>query len=157
MSALTTPSLARASIWELVSSSNHKRVGLATMLTAVGYFFGGGLMALIMRGELARPGMQFLDYDTYNQLFTIHGSTMILIFAPPAVMGLALYMVPLQIGASELVWPRLAQLGYWLYAPSGLMLWGGLRPNTAPAKTGWNVFSPRRASNQRPGQGRDVW
>ena len=157
MSALSLPARARATAWELVSSSDHKRVGMATMLTAVGYFFGGGLMALVMRGELARPGMQFLDYDTYNQLFTIHGSTMILIFAPPAVMGLALYMVPLQIGAGELIWPRVAQAAYWLYAPSGLLLWLGFTLQNGAAKAGWHVFYPLTDSSQQPWQGMDLW
>jgi cytochrome c oxidase subunit 1 len=157
VSALTLPTRARAAAWDLVASSDHKRIGLATMLTAIAYFVGGGLMALVMRAELAQPGMQFLSYGSYDQLFTIHGSTMILIFAPPVVMGLALYMVPLQIGASELVWPRMAQLAYWLYAPSGLLLWAGFATKNGAAATGWHAFYPLTNSVHSPGQGMDLW
>lgn len=157
MSAPAVPVRPRATAWELLAGSDHKRLGTATLATAVGYFLGGGAMALVMRGELAQPGMQLVDYALYNQLFTIHGSTMLLIFAPAAVMGLALYMVPLQIGASELVWPRLAQLGYWLYAPSGLLLWSGFAVSSGAAATGWHAFYPLTSINQQPGQGMDLW
>lgn len=157
MSATAVTPRGRAAAWELMAGSGHKRVGMAILLTAVGYFFGGGLMALVIRAELARPGMQFLDYGTYNQLFTIHGSTMILIFAPAAVMGLAVYMVPLQLGASEIVWPRLAQLGYWLYAPSGLLLWSGFLTADGAADSGWHAFYPLTSISEAPGQGMDLW
>lgn len=157
MSALSLPVRARATAWDLVSSTDHKRIGMATMATAVGYFFGGGLMALVMRGELARPGMQYLDYDFYNQLFTVHGTTMLLVFAPAVTMGLAMYMVPLQLGASGVVWPRLAQLAYWLYAPSGLIIWSGFLTQNGAAKTGWHAFYPLTDSNQQPWQGMDLW
>ncbi|MCW2968011.1 MAG: ctaD2 [Solirubrobacteraceae bacterium] len=138
-------------------SADHKRIGMATMVTAVAYFFGGGVMALVMRGELARPGMQFLSYDTYNQLFTLHGSTMLLIFAPAVVMGLGIYMVPLQIGASEVVWPRLAALAYWLYAPSGLIMWAGFLVKDGAARSGWHAFYPLTSATEQPSSGMDLW
>jgi cytochrome c oxidase subunit 1 len=157
MSVVTVPRRARASIWELLTSTDHKTIGMATMLVAVAYFFGGGLMAMTVRAELARPGMQFLDYNMYNQLFTIHGTTMILLFAPVVVMGLAVYMVPLHIGASGLMWPRMATLAFWLYAPSGLIVWSGFLTSNGAAATGWHVFYPLTDSNQQPWQGMDLW
>lgn len=157
MSVVSIPARARASVWELLTSTDHKRVGMATMLVAVGYFFGGGMLAMVMRSELARPGMQFLDYNMYNQLFTVHGTTMILIFAPLAVMGLAVYMVPLHLGAPGLMWPRLATLAFWLYLPSGLIVWSGFLVHNGAAATGWHVFYPLTDANQQPWQGMDLW
>jgi cytochrome c oxidase subunit 1 len=138
-------------------STDHKRVGMATMLTATVYFAGGGILALLMRGELAQPGMQLVDRNLYNQLFTIHGSTMLLIFAPAVVMGLALYMVPLQLGADGVVWPRLAAFAYWLYAPSGLILWSGFAVKDGAAKTGWHASYPLTSKAQDPWLGVDLW
>src|SRR2546423_12543591 len=96
------------------------------LVTSFAFFFIGGFMALLMRGELARPGMQFLSLEQYNQLFTMHGTIMLLFFATPIVFAFANYIVPLQIGAPDVSFPRLNALAYWLYAFGGDPAGGGV-------------------------------
>ncbi|HEX4806126.1 MAG TPA: cbb3-type cytochrome c oxidase subunit I, partial [Conexibacter sp.] len=147
----------RATLLELATSTDHKRVGLITTVTALGFFFAGGLLALMMRTELAHSGMQFLSLDEYNQLFTIHGTSMLLLFAPPVCMGIGLYFVPLQLGAAEVVWPRLPLLGYWLYLGGGLAVWSGFLTQTGAAQFAWFAFTPLSRSAGNPGTGADLW
>ncbi|WP_297602272.1 cbb3-type cytochrome c oxidase subunit I, partial [Mycobacterium sp.] len=91
----------------LLRTTDAKQIGMMYLVTSFGFFFAGGLMALLMRGELARPGMQFLSPEQYNQLFTMHGTIMLLLFATPIVFAFANYVVPLQIGAPDVAFPRL--------------------------------------------------
>ncbi|PSJ19718.1 cytochrome ubiquinol oxidase subunit I, partial [Halomonas sp. ND22Bw] len=86
---------------------DHKTLGLMYLVTSFAFFLIGGLMALIMRSELAIPGMQFLSNEQYNQLFTMHGTIMLLLYATPIVFGFANYILPLQIGAPDVAFPRL--------------------------------------------------
>jgi len=147
----------RATLVELLAATDHKRIGLATTATALGFFAAGGILALLMRTELARSGMQFLDHDAYNQLFTMHGTTMILLFAPPVVMGVATYFVPLQLGAAEIVWPRLSLLGYWLYLGGALTVWSGFLTEGGAARWAWFAFLPLSDAASSPGTGGDLW
>ena len=153
------PSLAgrRTSLVELAAATDHKRIGLMTVVTALGFFFAGGLLALVMRTELAHSGMQFLDHDTYNQLFTMHGTSMLLLFAPAVVMGVGTYFVPLQLGAAEIVWPRVALLGFWLYLGGGLTAWSGFLTEGGAASFAWFAFLPLSDSAASPGTGSDLW
>jgi cytochrome c oxidase subunit I len=147
----------RATVLELLSSTDHKRLGAATAVTAFGFFLVGGLLALLMRSELAAPGMQLMDAETYNQLFTMHGSTMFYLFAVPVVLGVGLMLVPLQIGAAGLVWPRAALLGYWLYLTGGLIMYSGFLTEMGAAKFGWTAYYPLSGANATPGSGADFW
>jgi len=155
--AAPLPPRRRATLLELLASTDHKRIGLATATTAFVYFLVGGLLALTMRTELARPGLQFLSDNTYNELFTIHGSTMFYLFAAPVVMGVGLYFVPLQIGAARIVWPRLALAGYWLFAAAGVLMYSGFLTQQGAASFGWTAYFPLSDSNATPGIGVDFW
>jgi cytochrome c oxidase subunit 1 len=147
----------RASLLEVLSSTDHKRIGLLTAVTAFVYFLLGGALALTMRSELAKPGLQFLSDHTYNELFTIHGSTMFYLFAVPVVLGVGLYFVPLQLGAARIVWPRLALGGYWLFAAGGVVMYSGFLTAQGAATFGWTAYFPLSDSQATPGVGTDFW
>ncbi|HEU4657693.1 MAG TPA: cbb3-type cytochrome c oxidase subunit I [Capillimicrobium sp.] len=165
MSSVSAPAAApalvpagrRATFVELLSSTDHKRIGVLTLATALGFFFAAGALALVMRTELARSGMQIVDRETYNQLFTIHGTTMILLFAPPAVMAVGTYLVPLQVGAADIVWPRLSLLGSWLILLGGLTVWSGFLTENGPADFAWFAFLPLSDAASSPWDGADLW
>jgi cytochrome c oxidase subunit 1 len=155
--ALAPGRRARTTVLEYVSSTDHKRIGLATVVTAFTFFLMGGLLAMVMRTELAHSGLQFLGEDTYNELFSMHGSTMFFLFAVPVALGIGVYFVPLQIGAAGLVWSRAALLGYWLFLGGGVVMWSGFLAETGAAKFGWTAYYPLSASNFSPGTGPDFW
>ena len=157
MSATATLPRPAPTVAEQVAGTDHKRIGLATTATAFGFFLVGGLLALLMRTELATPGIEFLDEDVYNQLFTIHGSTMFFLFAAPAAIGIGLYMVPLQIGARGLMWSRTALLGFWLFALGGLVMYSGFLLSSGAANWGWTAYYPLSDLNATPGTGADLW
>jgi cytochrome c oxidase subunit I len=94
-----------SAIARVLRTTDAKQIGIMYMVSAFGFFMIGGLMALIMRAELARPGMQILSPEQYNQLFTMHGTTMLLFFATPIVFAFANYLVPIQIGAPDVAFP----------------------------------------------------
>src|SRR3954451_5233096 len=117
----------------------------------------GGAMALLIRGELARPGQQFLSAEQYNQLFTMHGTIMLLFFATPIVFGFANYIVPLQIGAPDVSFPRLNAFAYWLYAFRRTLAVLGFVPPGGAANFGWTASPPLSESQRSPGVGSDMW
>jgi cytochrome c oxidase subunit 1 len=154
---LAPPRTQRTTILEYLASTDHKRIGLATTLTAIGFFFAGGLLAILMRSELATSGLQILSESQYNQVFTIHGSTMFYLFAVPVVLGVALYFVPLQIGAAEIVGGRWALMAFWMYLCGGLIMWSGFLNEFGAAPFGWSAFYPLSDSVATPGAGTDYW
>src|SRR3954465_4068952 len=99
----------------LLRTTDHKTIGLMYLATSFAYFLAGGLMAMLMRGELARPGLQFLSPEQYNQLFTMHGTVMLLMFATPLFFAFANLIMPLQIGSPDVAFPRLNALSFWLF------------------------------------------
>jgi cytochrome c oxidase subunit 1 len=127
------------------------------MVTAFGFFLIGGLMALLMRGELARPGMQFLSPEQYNQLLTMHGTIMLLFFATPIVFAFANFIVPLQIGAPDVAFPRLNSFAYWLYLFGGLIAVGAFLTPSGAADFGWTAYTPLSDSAHTPGVGGNMW
>jgi cytochrome c oxidase subunit 1 len=141
----------------LLSSTDHKHLGLLTGTTAFAFFVLGGILALLMRAELAQPGLQVVGDETYNELFTIHGSTMFYLFASPMAFAVGLYLVPLQIGASTIVWPRLALLGWWLLAGAGVLMYIGFALKNGAGKSGWFAFDPLSDDVGSPGTGQDLW
>jgi cytochrome c oxidase subunit 1 len=141
----------------LLRTTDAKQIGVMYLVTSFGFFFAGGLMALLMRGELARPGMQFLSPEQYNQLFTMHGTIMLLLFATPIVFAFANYVVPLQIGAPDVAFPRLNAFAYWLYLFGGLMVVGGFATPGGAADFGWFAYQPLASAQHSPGVGGDLW
>src|SRR6476660_1732984 len=109
----------------ILRTTDAKQIGILYLVTSFMFFIVAGFMALLMRAELARPGLQFLSTDQYNQLFTVHGGAMLLLFATPVLFAFANYIVPLQIGAPDVAFPRLNAFAYWLYLFGGLMVAAG--------------------------------
>ncbi len=140
-----------------VTSTDHKVIGYMYLITATLWFFIGGLMALAMRAELAAPGMQFLSLEQYNQLFTMHGTIMLLMFATPLFVGFGNVIMPLQIGAPDVAFPRLNMLGYWLFLFGAITVAiGFFTPGGAPG-FGWFAYEPLSNGINTPQVGADLW
>jgi cytochrome c oxidase subunit 1 len=140
-----------------LTTTDHKRIGLAYCVTAFGFFLLGGLLAVMVRAELARPGEQLVDTATYNELFTMHGSIMLFLFAGPFAFGLGNYLVPLQIGARDMAFPWLNALGYWVYLFGGLVMVSGFLTADGAADFGWFAYTPLSDDVRSPGLGGDLW
>ncbi len=137
--------------------TDHKSVAARTLVVAFGFFAAGGVLALLMRLELARPGMQITSRDGYNQFFSMHGSTMIYLFVTPAALALGTYLVPLQVGAREIAWPRLNLIGFWLFAGGGIVMWLSFLSRNGAGKATWIGIDPLSDSVWTPGTGMDLW
>ncbi|KAB7623964.1 cytochrome c oxidase subunit I [Alkalilimnicola sp. S0819] len=135
---------------------NHSNVGRRFLITGFCFFAVSGLLAMLIRTQLALPDNDFVDRDTYNQLFTLHGTTMMFLFAVPAAEGLAMYLVPKMIGSRDLVFPRLSAYGYWCYLGGGLLLYSSLLFGAAP-DGGWFMYTPLSGPDYAPGKGADFW
>ncbi|MFG3706297.1 cytochrome c oxidase subunit I [Micromonospora sp. NPDC047670] len=140
-----------------LATTDHKQIGLLYLLTSFGFFLVAGVEAMLMRAELARPGLQLLSAEQYNQLFTSHGAVMLLLFATPAAFGFANYIVPIQIGAPDVSFPRLNALAYWLYLFGGLMVIGGFLTPGGSADFGWTAYTPLSSQEHSPGVGANMW
>jgi cytochrome c oxidase subunit 1 len=143
----------RAWLYEWLTTTDHKKIGAMYITTAFGFFILGGIFALLIRTELAVPGVQFVDPETYNQLFTIHGTTMIFLFVMPMMTGLGNYIVPLQIGAADMAFPRINALSFWMIPMGGLLLYSGYAVGGA-ADAGWTSYAPL---SEQSGAGVDLW
>jgi cytochrome c oxidase subunit I len=141
----------------LLGTTDAKQIGLLYLGTSFAFFVAAGFMALLMRAELARPGMQFLSPEQYNQLFTMHGAVMMFLFATPLVFGFANYIVPLQIGAPDVSFPRLNALSYWLFLFGGLLVMAGFLTPTGAADFGWTAYTPLSRVENTPGFGANMW
>ncbi|HEY2272796.1 MAG TPA: cytochrome c oxidase subunit I [Jatrophihabitantaceae bacterium] len=141
----------------LLRTTDHKTIGRLYMVTSLIFFGIGGLLALLMRAELARPGMQFLAPEQYNQLITMHGTIMLLFFATPIVFAFANLVMPLQIGSPDVAFPRLNAFSYWLFLfGATLSMLGFVTPGGA-ADAGWTMYSPLNNQINSPGAGTDLW
>ncbi|MFC4245133.1 cytochrome c oxidase subunit I [Gryllotalpicola reticulitermitis] len=142
----------------LLTATDHKVIGYLYLTTSFVYFLIGGVLALLMRVQLFEPGERFVPTgEVYNQLFTMHGTIMLLLFATPLFAGFANVIMPLQIGAPDVAFPRLNALSYWLYAYGALtVVLGFLLPGGA-ADFGWFAYQPLASSTFSPGLGGDVW
>lgn len=141
----------------LLRTTDHKTIGRMYLVTSFGFFLAGGIMALLMRGELARPGMQFLSTEQYNQLFTMHGTVMLLLFATPLVFAFANLVLPLQIGSPDVAFPRLNAFSFWLFFFGGLTVMAGFLTPGGAADFGWFAYAPLNDAVNSPGVGADLW
>ena len=138
-------------------STDHKRIGLLTIGTALVFFMLNGALALTMRAQLAQPGLHILSPEQYLQFMTQHGTGMIQTVITPLSLGLGVYLIPLQVGAPRIAAPRAALLGYWLYLFGALMLvWGFVTP-VSGATDGWWGYLPLSNSDYSPGYGMSLW
>ena len=142
---------------KLFRTTDHKLIGQMYLYTSLGFFVIGGSLALLMRGELGRPGLQFLSPEQYNQLFTMHGTIMLLLYATPNVFAFANLILPLQIGSPDVAFPRLNAFSYWLFLFGGLIVLSAfLTPGGAP-DFGWTAYTPLSDAMHAPGIGGNLW
>jgi cytochrome c oxidase subunit 1 len=140
-----------------ITSTSHKTIGVMYTVTAFMFFVLAGILAELMRAELARPGLQFLSNEQYNQLFTMHGTIMMFLFAPALAFGFANYIVPLQIGAPDVSFPRLNGLAYWMYAFGGIIVVAGFLTPDGAADFGWFAYAPLNSIQYSAHLGSDMW
>jgi cytochrome c oxidase subunit I len=144
-------------IGKVLTTTDHKTIGLLYLVTSFFFFLAAGLMAMIMRAELGQPGLQVVSAEQYNQLFTMHGTVMMFLFAPPAAYGFANYIMPLQIGAPDMSFPRLNAFSYWLYLFGGLTVMAGFLTPEGAASFGWFAYAPLNDIIRSPQLGADLW
>jgi len=160
MTATATPGRAavRGPGWVgALTSTDHKRIGLNLGLASLVFFIAGGVLALLMRVQLAQPDMQFVSDNSYNELFTMHGSTMIFLFVTPMAIALATYLIPLQIGATGLSGARVSLAGFWIWLSGGLVMQSGWLTADGPGRSGWFAYTPLSNGTNTPGVGQDLW
>ncbi len=139
-----------------LTETNHKKIAGRYLVTAFVFFFLGGLEAFVMRLQLARPGAHVVGPDLYNQIFTVHGSTMMFLFGVPVMEAVGIYLVPLMIGTRNMAFPRLNAYSYWVYLVGGLLLYGAFFLDTGP-DAGWFSYVPLSGPEFAPGKRVDVW
>src|SRR5690348_4504516 len=139
-----------------LATVDHKEIGRRYMLTALGFLVLGGILALAMRVQLAKPDSALIGAERYNQLFTMHGSTMMFLFAVPVMEGVAVYIIPLMLGTRSTAFPRLNAFSYFMYLFGGVMLWVAFVLNVGP-DVGWFAYTPLSGPQFTPGKRADVW
>ncbi len=145
-------------ILKWLTTTDHKIIGLSYMITSIVIFYLAGVMALLIRVQLATPASSFVTFQQYNELFTMHGSLMLYLFAGPfAFGGLANYIVPLQVGAPDMAFPRLNALSYWLYLGGSITMLMGFFVAGGAADFGWVAYAPLSSATNTPGAGADAW
>src|SRR5690348_6722306 len=147
----------RVRLPQILRSTNHKDIGLLYFTFAFGFFILAGLMAMLMRSELARPGLQLMSNEQYNQLFTMHGTLMMFLFATPMAFAFANYLVPIQIGAPDMAFPRLNALSVWMFLFGGLIVISGFLQPHGAADFGWFAYAPLNSKVYTPQAGADMW
>jgi cytochrome c oxidase subunit I+III len=138
------------------STVNHNDLGRMFLMTAFAFFLVGGLLAMLIRAQLATPHSAFAGPDIYNQLFTMHGTIMMFLFAIPTFEGLAIYLLPKILGTRDLAFPRLTAYGYWCYVFGGTMLLVSMLLGIAP-DGGWFMYPPLTGAIYSPGINTDFW
>ncbi|HEV2249314.1 MAG TPA: cytochrome c oxidase subunit I [Candidatus Limnocylindria bacterium] len=142
-------------ILEWVTTVDHKKIGILYLWTTFFFFLTGGLLALAVRAQLATPDGKILSAEAYNAAFTMHGTTMIFLFVVPVWTGFANYIIPLQIGARDMAFPKLNALSYWLLLSGGIILYSALL--VGPPSAGWTSYVPLSAQPYSPSHGQDLW
>jgi cytochrome c oxidase subunit I len=138
-----------------VTTTDHKRIGIMYMVTTFVFFCLGGVEALMMRLQLGAPDNTLVTPVTYNQLFTMHGTTMVFLFVVPMMAGLANYFVPLMVGARDMAYPRLNALSFWLLLAGGIVFYASIFWN--PPEAGWTSYAPLSNALYSPSGGQDAW
>lgn len=139
-----------------LSAVNHKSISRRFIVTTLGFFAAGGLLAALMRLQLMRPENDLVSPDLYNQLFSLHGTTMMFLFAVPVMQAVAIYVIPLMVGARSIAFPRMNAFAYWIFLFGGLMIYIAFFFNTGP-DAGWFGYAPLTESDYSPGKRIDFW
>jgi len=153
--ASTVVSRGRYSSW--LATVDHKRIGILYILTSLLFFVAGGIIALLMRSQLARPNEHIFTRNHYDELFTMHGTTMIFLVVVPVFAGLGNFLVPLMIGARYMAFPRLNALSYWFFLLGGIVLYASWFSAGGAARAGWYSYPPLSELAFEPGKGQDLW
>jgi len=138
-------------------TTDHKRIGALYVSTSLLFFVGGGVLALLMRGQLATANEHFIVRDRYDELFTMHGTAMVFLVVVPILAGFGNFLVPLMIGARDVAFPRLNAMSYWFFLFGGLTLFLSFFAGGGAAKCGWTCYAPLSSSQYAPGHGVDLW
>jgi cytochrome c oxidase subunit 1 len=146
---------ARSGLYDWLTTTDHKKIGILYLVNSFVMFFIGGILALVVRAELAQPGLQFVNEATYNEAFTIHASLMLFLFIIPILAGFGNYIVPIQIGAPDMAFPRINALSFWMLPLAGLLILTGFVAGGAAA-TGWTAYAPLSEATYS-GVGQDLW
>jgi cytochrome c oxidase subunit I len=145
----------RLSSW--LTTVDHKRIGILYVVTSLVFLVLGGILALLMRAQLATPNEHFVTKDSYSELFTMHGTTMIFLVIVPLWAGFANFLVPLMIGARDMAFPRLNALSYWLFLLGGIILYSSWFAAGGAPRAGWTGYAPLSEASFTPGNGMDLW
>src|SRR3954449_11478320 len=145
-----------SSLLERLSSVDHKVIGRRYIVTAFVFLCLGGLSAVAMRLQLAQPEAKLIGPDLYNQLFTMHGTTMMFLFAVPVMEAFGVYLVPLMLGTRNIAFPRLNAFSYWVFLFGGAFLWISFFLNIGP-DVGWFAYVPLSGPEFSPGKRADTW
>lgn len=155
-SALETTWGSSRGFWGAIGTIDHKVVARRYIVTAFVFLILGGLLALVMRLQLATPEARFIDPDRYNQIFTMHGANMMFLFAVPVMEAMAVYFVPLMVGTRNIAFPRLNAYSYWVFLVGGLLLWVSFVLDSAP-DVGWFAYVPLAGPEYGAGKRADIW
>jgi len=153
----TTVHRPQSRLLEWITTVDHKKIGIMYVVTTLTFFVFGVVLAQVMRAELTAPGGQFVTADAYNQLFSMHGTTMVFLFIIPIGAGIANYIIPLLIGARDMAFPRLNALSYWLLLFGGLTVYSSFLVEGGAAANGWTAYPPLSTKQYSPGLGTDLW
>jgi len=154
--ALRPAATYRSGLYEWLTTTDHKKIGILYFFNSLVLFLIGGLLALAVRSELAPPGLQIMDESTYNQVFTMHATVMIFWVVIPFLAGFGNYLVPLMIGAPDMAFPRINALSFWMLPLSAIIALLGF-PLGGAAQEGWTSYSPLAQDKYAPGLGTDLW
>ncbi|MGH7928585.1 MAG: cytochrome c oxidase subunit I, partial [Candidatus Binatia bacterium] len=162
MTTLATPPQAvpaphyEGGLWSWLTTTDHKKIGILYLITTIFFFIVGGILALVMRTQLATPEADVVSQDTYNQFFTMHGTTMIFLFIIPVLAGFGNYVVPLMIGARDMAYPRINAFSFWLIPLAGALMYSSFLFGGA-ADAGWTSYVPLSSEQFSDGPGIDLW
>jgi cytochrome c oxidase subunit 1 len=146
----------RSGLYAWLTTTDHKKIGIMYLVNSIFFFLAGGILALVVRVELAQPGLQYMDEAFYNQAFTMHASFMLFLFIIPILAGFGNYVVPLQIGAPDMAFPRINALSLWLLPLGGALMASGFLVSGGAAAAGWTEYPPLSGAKYS-GTGTDLW
>ncbi len=144
----------RSALLDWLTTVDHKKLGILYLYSTMFFFGVGGILALLVRTQLAVADNSFVGNDAYNQIFTMHASAMLFLFIIPVWAGFGNYVVPLQIGAADMAFPRINALSFWLVPPAGILMFSGFLVDGGAAQAGWTAYSPLARGL---GPGMDLW
>jgi len=147
----------RGSVTSWLTTVDHKRIGILYIVTSLVFFGLGGILALLMRAQLATPNEHVVTKDSYSELFTMHGTTMIFLVIVPILAGFGNFLVPLMIGARDMAFPRLNAFSYWMFVLGGIVLYSSWLAKGGAPKCGWTCYAPLSENAYSSGHGIDLW